>query len=103
LLLLDPSVEGPCFLGLAAHAAPLQVLTQQLEQDLSPGQSNVGALEANMRSSALGHLRGAETINVCHKTKSVRFEKMPRTVGEGASMIFLIVIATRIHGELQLI
>lgn len=62
-------------MGLAAHAAPLQVLTQQLEQDLSPGQSNVGALEANMRSSALGHLRGAETINVCHKTKSVRFEK----------------------------
>ena len=61
--------------GLAAHAAPLQVLSQQLEQDLSPGQGNVGAFEANVRSSALGHLRGTETINVCHKTKSARFEK----------------------------
>jgi hypothetical protein len=51
------------------------VLSRQLEQDLPPGQGNVGAFEANVRSSALGHLRGTETINVCHKTKSVRIEK----------------------------
>ena len=52
----------------------LQVLNQRLEQDLSAGQRDVGALEPNIRSSALGHSRGNEIIDVCHKTKSARLE-----------------------------
>jgi hypothetical protein len=59
---------------LAAHTAERQVLNQRLEQDLSPGQGDVGAFEANMRSGTLGHVGGNE-INVLHKTKSARFEK----------------------------
>jgi hypothetical protein len=52
-----------------------QVLIQRLEQYLSAGQRDVGAFEANIRSSAFGHSRGNEIIDVCHKTKSAPFEK----------------------------
>jgi hypothetical protein len=45
-------------LGTAAHTALLQVLAELLEQDLAPGQGDVGAFEASMRSRALGHARG---------------------------------------------
>jgi hypothetical protein len=51
------------------------VLIQQLEQDLSPGQGDVGAFDANKGSGALGHLRGNEIMNIYHKTKSARFAK----------------------------
>jgi hypothetical protein len=51
------------------------VLSQQLEQDLSPGQGDVGAFEANIRSSALSHSRGNEINDAFHKAKSARFEK----------------------------
>ena len=52
-----------------------QVLSQRLEQDLTAGQRDVGAFEANIWSSAFGYSRGNEINNVVHKTKSARFEK----------------------------
>jgi hypothetical protein len=61
--------------GLAARAAPLQVLSQRLEQDLSPGQGDVRAFEARQGGSAFGHPGGNEAVNVCDETKSTGSEK----------------------------
>jgi hypothetical protein len=67
--------------GLAAHAAPLHVLSQQLEQDLSAGQRDVGAFEANIWGRTLGDPRGEEIINVCDNTRSVRSARNAACVG----------------------
>jgi len=72
-------------LGTGRSYGPLQVLSQGLEQDLSSGQGDVGAFEANMRSSALGDSRGNETITIYQKTKSARFEKNAACDGKTGS------------------
>jgi hypothetical protein len=61
--------------GTGRSYGPLQVLGQQLEQDLSPGQGDVGAFETNVRSGTLGYPGGNDINKVFHKTKSARFEK----------------------------
>jgi hypothetical protein len=70
----DPVGIGDSLAAGRSHGL-LQALIQRLEQDLSPGQGDVGAFETNQRSGALGHLRGNEITNVYDETKSARLEK----------------------------
>lgn len=95
LLLFDPFGEGSSSngyamrhqigsadsLGAGRSRGPPQSLTGQLEQDLSPGQGDVGAFETNERSSTFGYLRGNAIINVGHEAKSARLEKNTAACG----------------------
>jgi hypothetical protein len=82
------------------RSCSLQSLTQQLEQDLSPGQGDVGAFETNERSSTFGDLRGNGIINIHHKAKSASFEKNAAACGgKIGGHDYYIVFVIRIRDE----
>jgi len=61
---------------------------------LSPGQGDVGTLQAYVRSSAFGHPGGNEIFNVLRERKSMRFAKNAACGRGMGKHDFLIVIAS---------
>lgn len=84
MLLRTPEDEAPTirrFVGNWPLTRRTKVLSQRLEQDLSAGQRDVGAFEANIWGRALGDPRREEIINVCDYTRSERSATNAACVG----------------------